>query len=247
MRRATVPLAIVQADIAAQALAGEGVFAAMAPFGNLRALGSLFPEALHIVVRADSPVVSLKDLAGKRIALGPPGSGSRVTAEQVLEAQGLRRGQDYILDESPFTASLGALASGSVDAVIQMIGLPADQARAAAAAGRFKLVSLDEDIIQPLTGPGSALFPGVIPKGTYPGVDVDIRTLSVAALMTTTTALSESEVTMLMRAVFGQGNDLLGAGSSQGGQIGVSNARTGLTIPLAPGAEAALAELGAGQ
>jgi hypothetical protein len=45
--------------------------------------------------------------------------------------------------------------------------------------------------------------------------------------------------------VFGAGADLVADGSAQGGQVGAASARTGIPIPLAAGAEAALAGLAA--
>src|SRR4029078_11961922 len=67
-------LALTQSDVAAQALAGQGIFSARGPFNSLRALAALYPELVHVIVRADSPARSLRDLSGKRIGLGPIGS-----------------------------------------------------------------------------------------------------------------------------------------------------------------------------
>lgn len=55
LREGQVPLALTQADVARQAAAGEGAFARQGPFPGLRALGSLFPEPLHVLVRATPP------------------------------------------------------------------------------------------------------------------------------------------------------------------------------------------------
>jgi len=56
---------------------------------RLRVVAPLFYEMLHVVVRADSEVSSLTDLTGMRVAVGPTGSGSRATAELVLDTLGL--------------------------------------------------------------------------------------------------------------------------------------------------------------
>src|SRR5690348_14077009 len=59
------------------------------PLKNLRAIAGLYPEDVHIVVRADSAIHSLRDLKGKRVGLGEPESGTLAVARIVLDAAGL--------------------------------------------------------------------------------------------------------------------------------------------------------------
>ena len=144
LRQNDVPLALVQSDVAFAALAGQGPFQSEGPFPALRALGSLYPEPLHIIVRADSPARSVRDVVHKRIGIGSPGSGTQATAVRVLSAYGLERGRDYEADEAPLIPALAALGSGAVDAVMQVIGTPADEIRTAAAAVKLRLLPIDQ-------------------------------------------------------------------------------------------------------
>ena len=66
---------------------------AASPVTTLRALGSLFPEPIHLVVAAGSPIREVADLRGKRVDIGLPSSGTRYDAVMVLEAYGLRHGR----------------------------------------------------------------------------------------------------------------------------------------------------------
>src|SRR5437899_2837383 len=79
---------IAQSDIASWAYAGTGIFAAVGPLKNLRAIASLFPESLQLVVRGDSAIRTLADLRGKHISLGQSGSGTLADARAVLAAAG---------------------------------------------------------------------------------------------------------------------------------------------------------------
>src|SRR5438874_13367783 len=47
---------IAQSDVASWAYAGSGIFAGEAPLRKLRTIATLFPERLHLVVRAESPI-----------------------------------------------------------------------------------------------------------------------------------------------------------------------------------------------
>jgi TRAP transporter TAXI family solute receptor len=245
LQQGQVPLAMVQGDLARHAFLGTGSFTGHGAFTDLRALASLYPEPLHIIVRADSPIRTVAELRQRRIGVGPPGSGTRATAERVLAVHGLVGGRDCELDEAPLSAALVALGAGRIDAVMQVIGMPADQIRAAAASVPLRLLPLDAPAFTELMARDPAMLRGVIPRDTYPGVDHDTPTVTVAALLATTTALSAGEARTLIRAIFGADADLVGSGSVQGGQVDIGTARAGVAIPLAADAEAALAELAA--
>lgn len=58
-------------------------------YPNVMSLGSIVMQPLFIFARTDSNIGSLSDLRGKRIALSPPNSGTRVIAEDVLNAYGI--------------------------------------------------------------------------------------------------------------------------------------------------------------
>src|SRR5437667_10757250 len=77
-----------QADLAGWAYNGDNVFAEGGPQRRLRSIASLFPEAAHLVVLADSPINSLADLKGKTISVGEAGSGSAADAAVLLAAAG---------------------------------------------------------------------------------------------------------------------------------------------------------------
>ncbi len=53
---------------------------------RLSMVAPLFHEVLYVLARPDSGIHSMKDLAGKRVAVGPVGSGSLATAELILES-----------------------------------------------------------------------------------------------------------------------------------------------------------------
>ena len=90
---------LIQSDVAAAAITGDGIFSGTGPLGHLRAVASLFPEPVHVVVRAESGIVKLRDLAGRRVALGRVASGTRQTAVGVLAAAGVGIDQIVGLEE----------------------------------------------------------------------------------------------------------------------------------------------------
>lgn len=243
LRSGDAVVGLAQGDTARMAYEGRGPFASEGPFTGLRALGSLYPELVHVVVRDDPALRTIRDLKGKTIALGPEGSAVRATLENVLAAHGLQAGRDYKIADTPFAASLPALQAGTVDAAAQVIGVPATPLRDALTQAKLKLLPLDPAAIKSLTKADADLMPLEIAAGTYPNQPEPIPTIGTAALLLTTANLTRDEALLVVRAVYQTGQDLLAAGSTQGAQVSVANARRGLTVPLHDGAEEGLAAL----
>ena len=88
---------IAQSDIVSWAYAGTGVFQGDGAMKQLRAIASLFPEKLQLVVRADGPIKTLADLRGRRISLGELESGTLVDSRILLAAAGL--GENNVIAE----------------------------------------------------------------------------------------------------------------------------------------------------
>jgi len=101
----------------------------------LETLGSMYYEPLWVFYRAAKPLDRINELEGKRIAVGPEGSGTRQLALAVLDASGLRSGNVTLVDLAG-PAAADALIAGAVDAVFIVAGTEApDVARLIRAKG----------------------------------------------------------------------------------------------------------------
>src|SRR5690606_3431938 len=54
--------------------------------GRLCVVAPLFFEAVHVLVRHDSPITHIEQIDGHPVAVGPAGSGSRLATEMVLHS-----------------------------------------------------------------------------------------------------------------------------------------------------------------
>jgi TRAP transporter TAXI family solute receptor len=107
-----VDVGFVQAGESDGSTAGKGV--------QLFSLGSIAHQPLLIFYRSDTPVNFLSSFAGKKLAIGPPGSGTRTLALTLLETNGLTSGgTTTFLDLDAEKAAKG-LMDGDVDAVFLM-------------------------------------------------------------------------------------------------------------------------------
>lgn len=243
LRAGKVSIALSQGDAALAAYEGKGNFAEDGPYAVLRAAGSLYPEPVHVLVRGDSVLASVADLAGKRVAIGQQGSASRTTALRVLEAHGIRIKNLSEALELPLNAALSGLRHGQVDAVIQVIGAPADSVRDALAEFPLRLLPLSERAVASLAAAKAGYFPITIPRGSYATQQQNVRSIATAALLLVGSELSATEVGQLTRHVYEKGRDFAARGSAQGIQVSPANARQGLTVPLHTAAARVLEEL----
>ncbi len=121
----------------------------------LRSLtGGLFSDVFQIVASKSSGIKSVADFKGKRIAVGPVGSGGEVDARETLAAYGLTY-KDMKVSFVEFTQAIEMLKDGQVDAGI--IGL------ALGAAGMTELMLDNKVVMIPITDAALASLQKVNP------------------------------------------------------------------------------------
>jgi TRAP transporter TAXI family solute receptor len=109
---------------------------------RLFSLANLFQEPVWIFHRRAVPLARLTDLAGLRVAIGPPGSGTRKVTLDLLGAHGIdeKTGRLSALGGS---AAMDALLEGSIDAAVLIAAPEAPVVRRALAAPALRLANLD--------------------------------------------------------------------------------------------------------
>ncbi len=84
---------------------------------GLVSLGSLFTEPVWLFLRESAKVNGLTDLKGKRINLGPEGTGVPRLFRQVLDANGIEA-KDLTIGELENTPATMALLAGQIDGLV---------------------------------------------------------------------------------------------------------------------------------
>jgi len=233
----------VQSDVAFWAFTGTDAFEAEGRQGTLRAIANLYPESFHIVVRRDSGIGSVAELAGKRVALDEVGSGTLVGARLVLEAFGLTEETvqvSYLKSDD----AMEKLVAGELDAFFLIAGYPAKVIHWAGEQVEISLVPISGKEIDALVEKNPFLHFDKIPAGVYPGVR-EVNTLSVAAQWITREDIKEETVYGILRALWrSEARRLLDRGHAKGQLIRIETALEGIGIPLHRGAKRFYSEIG---
>lgn len=235
--RSKARLGLVQSDVAAAAVSGAGLFATTGPLQRLRAVASLYPEPLHVVVRADAGIQSIAQLAGRRIALGETGSGTRHTAVQVLAAHGLEPGTytEVFFEGGPGDA-LEQLAGGELDAMVAVVAAPWRQLSQSASRHQFTIIALESGALDRIIGEVPGLVPLSIPARTYSGQEAPVQTVAATALLVTSTATPDAVVGTVLESLYAAAA-VPGRGVAAS-RLSRERALAGVTIPLHPAATA---------
>ena len=164
-----------QADAVADAFRGTGRFPEPLP---LAVLGRIYPNIVHLLSVEGRGVHSVADLRGKRVSLGPPGSGNEVTARNVLRAVGIAE-EDFRVRQMNYNQSINGLKDGTVDAVFLAAGLGVSSVVELGLTRDLVLVPFTpEEIVAVETA--NAAYQGIeVPPGVYRGVDVPTLTPSL--------------------------------------------------------------------
>jgi TRAP transporter TAXI family solute receptor len=88
---------------------------------GLLSLGSLYHEPLWVFYRSEEPLDRLAPLKGKRLAIGPEGSGVRALAQRLLAAHQIGKDTATLLD-LPIAETPGAMGRGEIDAAFVVAG-----------------------------------------------------------------------------------------------------------------------------
>lgn len=148
---------------------------------GLSGLAPLHPEMAHIVARTNREIDSVYDLEGKRIIIGPPGSGMRQSSEVILDHYGLT---DRFVDlDSMYFAEM--IDDPSVDAAIVTTGIFNVDLSQVLREKKFKLIPIESAAAIEAKRP--FLFRSEIPRGLYhenPPIPAnDVSTVSTHAYL----------------------------------------------------------------
>lgn len=197
------------ADAAKDAQTGEGKFANKKI--DLRTLLVLYPNLMHVVTVDSTGIKSMKDLKGKRVSTGSPGSATEVMAFRLLEAAGLDKDKDVKRERLSVAESVNAVKDRKIDAFFWVGGLPTAAVTDLANSPGMKIVMVDNaaEVAAMNKKYGNLYFAANIPKETYSGMGKDNKVAGVANILVVNANMPDDEAYKIVKAVFDNKLDLV--------------------------------------
>lgn len=230
-------LGVVQSDVGFNAYNGEGQFADAGAYDKLRSVFSIHPEPFTVVVSKESGVKTFEDLKGKRFNVGNPGSGTRASMDQLLEAMGLDNSYFSLASELRPDEHGQALCDGKIDGFLYGVGHPSANIQDPTTTCGAQIIELTGPAVEGLVAKHPYYAQVDIPGGLYPNNDNDIPTYGVLATFVSSSDVDDDVVYEVVKAVFNNFDDFKRLHPALGHLVKEDMVKNGLSAPLHPGAE----------
>jgi len=227
-------LAFVLADTAYDAVQGNAPFEA--PINGVT-LATLYNNYTQIVVNPDAGIASIADLAGKRVSVGSPGSGTEVIANRILEVSGIDPESGIEVERLGAAESADAFKDGNIDAFFWSGGLPTAAITDLGATPNVSMQLLPHGevaaALQEAYGPFYST--ATIPAETYPGQAEDVEVVVVPNVLVVNGEMDEELAYNITRIMF-EGQADLAAAHPAANDLTLENAVQNSPIAYHPGA-----------
>lgn len=235
-------IAFSLADTAADAAKGENSFDSKQP---ITALMRIYDNTTQVVVRTDSGINSIKDMKGKSISTGSPNSGTELIATRLLEADGLTPA-DVKQKKASLPETVEGMKDGSIQGMFWSGGLPTAGVKdlIASQGGKVKFLDLGAQLPKLQDKYGDAYRAGTLPPSAYGTGGGEVSTILVANALIVHEDMNDDLAGKLVKLIFDKQAELVKV-HPEAENISLDTAAQTGDIPLHPGAEKALEELGA--
>lgn len=227
-----VELALVQSDNIDFAFNGTGPF--KEKITKMGAVAVLYPEIVHIIVKADSPAKTFKDLKGLRVSVGAPGSGTEANFRQLMEVYNLKR-EDITARYLSYAESADQFKDNHIESFFMTTGVPNSALMDVSTSRPIKLLSIEDSMVAAVTKKYPFLAPATIPANSYKGQTEEVKTIAVMAVLVAHPKLSEETVYGITKALFDNQAEL-SMTHAKGKELKLQTATVGVSIPFHPGA-----------
>lgn len=138
--------------------------------------GGLFVDVFQVVASKESGITSVDQFKGKRIVVGPVGSGGEVDARETLAAYGLTY-DDVKVSFVEFSQGMDMIKDGLADAGILGVALGSSTMQELLLDNKVNLIDISDEGLANLKKSNPFYIRATIPANTYPNQDYDVATV----------------------------------------------------------------------
>ncbi len=241
LREDEAQFAILQGLFGAWAWNGTGAVSESGPQEHLRSVTMLWQNVEHFVIDAEhvetGTVSDLDKLKGLPFSIGARNSGTEGSGRHILGGLGYNPDEHFDVVYMGYSPSAEALQNGTIEGMNTPAGPPVGAVTQAAAALGDQIRVLDfTDEQMVAANDGLKLWTRyVIPAGTYPEQDQEIRTIAQPNLLAVRADVDEDAVYQITKTIY-ENLPFLRAIHNATNAMALEKAIAGLPMPLHPGA-----------
>jgi|GEM_PF-599179 len=214
------------------------------PMTRIRALARLYGSTAQLVVMADSVIKNPENLAGRRVAIGSPGSGASHSAERYFRILGLW--EEITPLYLGYNQAMEELVGRRVQAVWQLVGAPSASIVHTSRNYPIRLIDLSELAEQSEFLLKYPFYTSVrIPAGTYKGQTHPVDSFQDNTLLVANTETDPELIKITLHLLFSPaGMQQMTEIHPTGKELDPKKGLMGIQIPMHPAAEEFWRELG---
>jgi len=199
-----------------------------------------------VVSTESTGIKSMKDLKGKRVSTGSPGSATEVMALRLIEASGLDPNKDMTRERLGAAESVNALKDKKIEAFFWVGGLPTAAVTDLASTPGTKIKMIDHaDAVAAMNKKyGDLYYADTIPKSVYSGMDTDNKIASVANVLLVNANMPDDQAYKIVKAVFDHQKELVAVHKEYASVTIPNQKQVSTPIPFHPGAVKFIREKG---
>ena len=236
IRGGELDFGMVQSDVHYNAFKGEANFKQGGAYGDLRSVYSVHPEPFTVLARKEAGVTKFEDFKGKRFNVGNPGSGTRISMEELLAAMGWKLSDFSLASELKADEHGPALCDNKIDGFYYGVGHPSANIQDPTTSCGAKLIPLTGAAIDKLTAEHPYYAKATIPGGMYSNNPNATQTYGVLATLVTSAKVPDDVVYNLVKATFDNFDEFKKLHPAFAGLDPANMVKDGLSAPLHPGA-----------
>lgn len=227
-------LALLPNDILSYAFFATDTCQDKQPVSNIAPLMTLYPEICQVVVGANSGILSVEELKGRRVAIGEDETAIQASALKILAEYGLTEENIEALHIGFAEAAL-AMQEKTIDAFFVTVGTPNKAMMDLQAEREITVLGLDEEIIVSLLEKYPFYTVYTMDENDYSFLTKPLNTVAVRATLVTSTSLSEQAAYDIVKTII-ENSDKIAMTHAKGMYINAEEAVSGLPLELHPGA-----------
>ncbi|KJS22576.1 MAG: hypothetical protein VR72_06015 [Clostridiaceae bacterium BRH_c20a] len=234
-----VQLGMAMNNIADDAWKGKGTWEGKA-IQNFRSIGVIYPEVYQGIALKESGIKTIADLKGRKVAVGPVGSGTAVLSEAVFGEAGLTF-KDMGAQFDGFGDAASKMKDGHIEANFGVLSVPAAAIQDIKTVRDIEIIEIKGELFEKVKANYPFFSQYIIPAGTY-GNTEDKYTINCQAALYVAPDLPEDVVYELTKVWYEKTSEVAQAHAAAtwlSEELAAGNleiAISGITTPLHLGA-----------